>query len=89
MTGMKEASNITGANLVIDGGWSSVFPGVLELDSGEEATARAGDVVIRRGTNHLWHNRRAVPCRFAWILLDADAVEIAGQRLGASWRHDT
>jgi quercetin dioxygenase-like cupin family protein len=60
---------------------------VMELDSGDDVTVRAGDVVIQRGTNHLWHNRATVPCRFAWILLDADAVEIAGQRLGASWRH--
>jgi uncharacterized cupin superfamily protein len=62
---------------------------VMELDSGEEVTVGAGDVVIQRGTNHVWHNRATVPCRFAWILLDARAVEIAGQRLGASWRHDT
>lgn len=61
----------------------------MELDSGDEVTVRAGDVVIQRGTNHLWHNRTAAPCRFAWILLDAHAVEIGGQRLGASWRHDT
>lgn len=59
----------------------------MELDGGETVTVRAGDVVIQRGTNHLWHNRGTVPCRFAWILLDAHAVEIAGQRLGASWRH--
>jgi quercetin dioxygenase-like cupin family protein len=61
---------------------------VMELDGGEEVTVRAGDVVIQRGTNHLWHNRAAAPCRFAWILLDAEAVELAGERLGASWRHD-
>jgi mannose-6-phosphate isomerase-like protein (cupin superfamily) len=62
---------------------------VMELDSGEEVTVRAGDIVIQRGTNHLWHNRATVPCRFAWILLDADAVEVGGERLGASWRNDT
>lgn len=62
---------------------------VMELDSGEAVTVRAGDVVVQRGTNHLWHNRASVPCRFAWILLDADAVEVGGERLGASWRNDT
>jgi quercetin dioxygenase-like cupin family protein len=62
---------------------------VMELDGGEAVTVRAGDVVIQRGTNHLWHNRGTAPCRFAWILLDADAVEIAGRRLGASWGHET
>ena len=60
---------------------------VMELDGGEEVTVRGGDIVIQRGTNHLWHNRGTVPCRFVWILLDAQAVEIAGQRLGTSWRH--
>lgn len=60
----------------------------MELDGGETVSVRAGDVVVQRGTNHLWHNRGTVPCRFAWILLDAQPVEVAGGRLGASWRHD-
>jgi len=61
---------------------------VLLLPEGETVTVRAGDVVVQRGTNHLWHNRGTVPCRFAWILLDAQPVEVAGRTLGASWRHD-
>ncbi|HUA05183.1 MAG TPA: cupin domain-containing protein [Solirubrobacteraceae bacterium] len=60
----------------------------MELDSGETVTVRAGDVVVQRGTNHLWHNRGTVPCRFAWILLDAQPAEVGGRTLGASWRHD-
>jgi quercetin dioxygenase-like cupin family protein len=60
----------------------------MELDGGETVTVRAGDVVVQRGTNHVWHNRSGAPCRFAWILLDAQPVEVAGRRLGASWRHD-
>jgi len=60
----------------------------MELDGGETVTVRAGDVVVQRGTNHVWHNRSDAPCRFAWILLDAQPVEVAGRRLGASWRHD-
>ena len=59
----------------------------MELDGGETVTVRAGDVVIQRGTNHVWHNRSDAPCRFAWILLDAQPVQIAGRRLGTSWRH--
>jgi quercetin dioxygenase-like cupin family protein len=43
----------------------------LELDGGEVVTIRPGDVVVQRGTNHVWHNRSDAPCRFAWILLDA------------------
>jgi quercetin dioxygenase-like cupin family protein len=60
----------------------------MELDGGETVTVRAGDVVVQRGTNHLWHNRGTVPCRFAWILLDALPAEVGGRTLGASWRHD-
>jgi quercetin dioxygenase-like cupin family protein len=60
----------------------------MELDGGETVTVRAGDVIVQRGTNHLWHNRGDAPCRFAWILLDARPPEVDGRRLGASWRHE-
>lgn len=58
----------------------------MELDGGAAVTVRAGDIVIQRGTNHVWHNRSEQPCRFAWILLDAEPVTIRGRRLGTSWR---
>ena len=58
----------------------------LELDGGDVRTVRAGDVVIQRGTNHVWHNRSDAVCRFAWILLDARPYEIDGSALGTSWR---
>ena len=57
----------------------------MELDDGEVVTVRQGDVVVQRGTNHVWHNRSDVPCRFAWILLDAEPVMVGGRRLGTSW----
>jgi quercetin dioxygenase-like cupin family protein len=60
----------------------------LELDGGDAVTVRAGDVVVQRGTNHVWHNRSDAPCRVAWILLDAQPVTVGGRRLGTSWRHD-
>lgn len=60
----------------------------MELDGGEVVTVRAGDVVIQRGTNHVWHNRSDQLCRFAWILLDAQPVTVDGRRLGASWTHE-
>ncbi|UGS35301.1 hypothetical protein DSM104329_01688 [Capillimicrobium parvum] len=59
----------------------------LELDGGDVRTLTAGDVVVQRGTNHVWHNRSDAPCRFAWILLDAEPVTVDGQELGASWTH--
>jgi quercetin dioxygenase-like cupin family protein len=43
----------------------------LELDGGDTVTVRVGDIVVQRGTNHLWHNRGSKECRFAWILIDA------------------
>jgi quercetin dioxygenase-like cupin family protein len=59
----------------------------LELDGGEVLTVRAGDVVIQRGTNHVWHNRGSDPCRFAWVLLDAQPHRVGGRELGTSWKH--
>ena len=57
----------------------------LVLDSGQAVTVRAGDVVVQRGTNHVWHNRTDKPCLFAWILLDATPPTIAGRTLTANW----
>ena len=41
----------------------------LILDRGE-TVARAGDIVIQRGTNHAWANRSGRICRMAFILID-------------------
>ena len=49
----------------------------MELDGGETVTVRAGDVVVQRGTNHVWHNRSEAPCRFAWVLIDSTPPEPA------------
>lgn len=59
----------------------------LELDSGERVTIRPGDVIIQRGTKHVWHNRGTTTCRIAWILLDALPVEVAGRELSSGWEH--
>lgn len=42
---------------------------VMLLDEGE-VVARAGDIVVQRGTNHAWVNRSDRPCRMAFILID-------------------
>lgn len=42
---------------------------VLILDEGE-ILARAGDIVVQRGTNHGWANRSDRTCRIAFILID-------------------
>ena len=57
----------------------------METDGGDAVTVRAGDVVIQRGTNHVWHNVSDARCRFAWVLLDAEPVKVGARHLGASW----
>ena len=44
---------------------------VLIVDKGE-ATVRAGDIVVQRGTNHGWANRSDKSCRIAFILIDGE-----------------
>lgn len=47
---------------------------VLIMDEGE-ATVRAGDIVVQRGTNHGWANRTNENCRIAFILIDGTFEE--------------
>ncbi len=37
---------------------------------------KAGDVVVQRGTNHAWVNRRTAPARVAFVLVDARPLGI-------------
>jgi quercetin dioxygenase-like cupin family protein len=53
----------------------------LELDGGEVVHLTAGDIVVQRGTMHAWANRSNAPCTFAFVLIDADPVSVAGQAL--------
>jgi microcystin-dependent protein len=41
----------------------------LILEEGE-TVARAGDIVIQRGTDHAWANRSGRMCRMAFVLID-------------------
>ncbi len=44
----------------------------LELDDGAFETCRAGDVIVQRGTMHLWRNpSENVPCRIVFVLTEA------------------
>lgn len=47
---------------------------VLIMDEGE-ATVRAGDIVVQRGTNHGWANRTDKNCRICFILIDGEFSE--------------
>lgn len=41
----------------------------LIMDEGE-TLARAGDIIVQRGTNHGWANRSGANCRIAFVLID-------------------
>lgn len=54
----------------------------LELDDGAVTTAQAGDIVVQRGTVHLWRNPSASEmCRIAFVLIEAAPVVIDGVAL--------
>ena len=53
----------------------------LELDSGEIAHLKAGDLVVQRGTMHAWVNHGPAPAIFAFILIDADPATEGGEPL--------
>jgi quercetin dioxygenase-like cupin family protein len=53
----------------------------LELDDGVTVRVTQGDVVVQRGTMHAWVNTGTRPCVFAFILIDAEPVTVAGQSL--------
>jgi quercetin dioxygenase-like cupin family protein len=41
-----------------------------------EVHLKAGDFLIQQGTNHAWVNRGAVPCKIAFVLIDAAGAPI-------------
>jgi quercetin dioxygenase-like cupin family protein len=53
----------------------------LEMDDGVTVHLKQGDVVVQRGTMHAWVNTGTQPCVFAFILIDAEPAEAAGQSL--------
>ena len=46
----------------------------LELDDGERAVVRTGDVVIQNGTRHVWRNYGTEPCTIVAVAVGADRV---------------
>lgn len=53
----------------------------LQLDSGAVQHLAGGDVVVQRGTNHLWRNPGTIPCRIAFVLIEAVPVAVNGRVL--------
>jgi quercetin dioxygenase-like cupin family protein len=61
-----------------------VLSGVLELEleSGAVVALNAGDIVVQRGTNHLWRNPSPdTVCRIAFVLIEATPIVIQGRQL--------
>lgn len=54
----------------------------LELDDGAITTAQAGDIIVQRGTLHLWRNPSETEiCRIAFVLIEAAPVQVNGAPL--------
>ena len=53
----------------------------LELEDGRKRTVGKHGVIIQRGTNHLWRNNTAKPCRIAFVLIEAPFYLHEGQPL--------
>ena len=54
----------------------------LELDDGAVTSASAGDIIIQRGTIHLWRNPSTdTVCRIAFVLIEAAPVVVNGAAL--------
>jgi quercetin dioxygenase-like cupin family protein len=54
----------------------------LELDDGAVITARAGDIIVQRGTIHLWRNPSATEiCRIVFVLIEAEPRIVEGKPL--------
>lgn len=54
----------------------------LELDGGDIVRLGPGDIVVQRGTNHLWRNPSPDKiCRIVFILIEADPITAGGRTL--------
>jgi quercetin dioxygenase-like cupin family protein len=60
----------------------------LELDGGAVQHLKAGDIVVQRGTNHLWRNpSRDTVCRVVFVLIEAAPVRAGGEILAEKQPH--
>jgi quercetin dioxygenase-like cupin family protein len=45
----------------------------LEVDGGVKTLIGPGEIVVQRGTNHLWRNVSSEVCRIVFVLIEAPA----------------
>ena len=53
----------------------------LELDDGKRVRMKPGDICVQRGTMHAWAPVGPEPAVFAFVLIDADPVEMGSRKL--------
>ena len=53
----------------------------LQLDGGEVEQLQTGDIVVQRGTSHLWRNPGTEPCRVVFVLIEAVPIAVNGKLL--------
>lgn len=53
----------------------------LQLDGGQVEHLEAGDIVVQRGTSHLWRNSGEEPCRVVFVLIEAVPIAVGGHLL--------
>lgn len=64
--------------------YAVVMSGEIDMELDDSVVhLKAGDVIVQRGTIHNWLNRGTEPCVIAFVLIDAEPVEIAGKVLHA------
>ena len=64
--------------------YAVVMSGEIDMEmDGTVAHLKAGDLLVQRGTIHNWINRGTVPCVIAFMLIDANPVEVGGKVLHA------
>jgi quercetin dioxygenase-like cupin family protein len=62
-----------------------VIEGEIDMDMDDSTVKlKAGDVMVQRGTNHAWANRGNNRARVAFVLIDAEPLDIGNPVVGAT-----
>lgn len=65
--------------------YAVILSGEIDMELDENVVhLKAGDVLVQRSTIHNWVNKGTVPCRIAFILIDAKPVTAGGKLLNAT-----
>jgi quercetin dioxygenase-like cupin family protein len=60
----------------------------LELDNNVFKTMKAGDIIVQRGTIHMWRNPSSTKiCRIVFVLTEAKPYELNGKALPDLMQH--